>query len=55
MGILKADTPFSVIDPAYLPDRQNICLDVARPKALVVIDKATRGAGEFIQKVRNFN
>ncbi|KAH8601045.1 L-aminoadipate-semialdehyde dehydrogenase large subunit [Bisporella sp. PMI_857] len=54
MGILKAGATFSVIDPSYPPDRQNIYLDVARPRALVVIDKATREAGELTEKVRNF-
>ncbi|KAH8687352.1 L-aminoadipate-semialdehyde dehydrogenase-like protein large subunit [Tricladium varicosporioides] len=54
MGILKAGATFSVIDPSYPPDRQNIYLDVARPRALVVIDKATREAGELTEKVRHF-
>ena len=54
MGILKAGATFSVIDPSYPPDRQNIYLDVARPRALVVIDKATREAGELTEKVRSF-
>ncbi|CAG8975772.1 hypothetical protein HYALB_00009292 [Hymenoscyphus albidus] len=54
MGILKAGATFSVIDPSYPPDRQNIYLDVARPRALVVIDKATKEAGELTYKVRNF-
>jgi L-aminoadipate-semialdehyde dehydrogenase len=54
MGILKAGATFSVIDPAYPPDRQNIYLDVARPKALVVIAKAAREAGELTDKVRSF-
>ncbi|ODQ67735.1 L-aminoadipate-semialdehyde dehydrogenase [Nadsonia fulvescens var. elongata DSM 6958] len=39
-GVLKAGATFSVIDPAYPPARQNIYLNVARPKALVVIKKA---------------
>jgi L-aminoadipate-semialdehyde dehydrogenase len=54
MGILKAGATFSVIDPSYPPDRQNIYLDVARPRALVVIDKATKEAGHLTEKVRNF-
>ncbi|KAL5323930.1 hypothetical protein ACEPPN_008472 [Leptodophora sp. 'Broadleaf-Isolate-01'] len=54
MGILKAGATFSVIDPSYPPDRQNIYLDVARPRALVVIDKATKEAGELTDKVRTF-
>lgn len=54
MGILKAGATFSVIDPAYPPARQNIYLDVARPRALVVIEKATRDAGELTEEVRAF-
>jgi len=54
MGILKAGATFSVIDPSYPPDRQNIYLDVARPRALVVIEKATRESGELTEKVRTF-
>ncbi|KAL1959532.1 hypothetical protein VTO42DRAFT_1977 [Malbranchea cinnamomea] len=54
MGTLKAGATFSVIDPAYPPDRQNIYLDVARPRALVIIEKATQEAGELDQKVRDF-
>ncbi|KAF8475997.1 hypothetical protein BDZ91DRAFT_649471 [Kalaharituber pfeilii] len=42
MGVLKAGATFSVIDPAYPPARQNIYLQVAQPKALVVISKAGR-------------
>ncbi|KAH0608522.1 uncharacterized protein H6S33_001656 [Morchella sextelata] len=40
MGVLKAGATFSVIDPAYPPARQNIYLQVAQPRALVVIKKA---------------
>ncbi|KAG9235111.1 hypothetical protein BJ875DRAFT_281560 [Amylocarpus encephaloides] len=54
MGILKAGATFSVIDPSYPPDRQNIYLDVAKPRALIVIDKATREAGKLSEKVRDF-
>ncbi|KAJ4541436.1 large subunit of alpha-aminoadipate reductase [Exophiala dermatitidis] len=54
MGTLKAGGTFSVLDPAYPPDRQNIYLDVSRPRALVVIEKATQDAGELSDKVRGF-
>ncbi|KAH3683693.1 hypothetical protein WICPIJ_005333, partial [Wickerhamomyces pijperi] len=40
MGVLKAGATFSVIDPAYPPARQNIYLQVAKPKGLIVIKKA---------------
>lgn len=54
MGVLKAGATFSVIDPAYPPDRQIVYLDVARPRALVVIDKATRDAGPVHHSVRRW-
>ncbi|KAJ5892616.1 hypothetical protein N7504_009307 [Penicillium tannophilum] len=54
MGVLKAGATFSVIDPAYPPERQNIYLDVARPRALVSIAKASRDAGELSDIVRSF-
>ncbi|KAL3438496.1 hypothetical protein BDV09DRAFT_159964 [Aspergillus tetrazonus] len=54
MGILKAGATFSVIDPAYPPERQCIYLDVARPRALINIAKATKDAGELSEKVRTF-
>lgn len=40
LGTLKAGATFSVIDPAYPPARQNIYLQVAKPKGLIVIKKA---------------
>ncbi|KAM5446363.1 large subunit of alpha-aminoadipate reductase [Microsporum audouinii] len=54
MGILKAGATFSVIDPAYPPERQIIYLDVARPRALINIEKATQDAGELAESVRAF-
>jgi L-2-aminoadipate reductase len=54
MGILKAGGTFSVLDPAYPPDRQNIYLEVSKPRALVIIERATKEAGQLDQKVRNF-
>lgn len=50
MGVLKAGATFSVIDPAYPPARQNIYLQVAQPKALVVISKA----GKLAPLVREY-
>ena len=50
MGVLKAGATFSVIDPAYPPARQNIYLQVAQPRALVVIAKA----GKLAPLVRNY-
>ena len=54
MGVLKAGATFSVIDPAYPPDRQKIYLEVAQPRALVNIEKATIEAGELSQTVRSY-
>lgn len=54
MGILKAGATFSVLDPAYPPDRQNIYLEVAKPSALIIIKKATQDAGELSEKVTKF-
>ena len=54
MGVLKAGATFSVIDPAYPPERQIIYLDVAKPRALVVIEKATLDAGPLGPIVRQY-
>jgi L-aminoadipate-semialdehyde dehydrogenase len=54
MGILKAGAAFSVIDPLYPPDRQIIYLDVAQPRALVNLQKATLEAGPLDKSVRDF-
>ncbi|GAB7363015.1 hypothetical protein MBLNU230_g3309t1 [Neophaeotheca triangularis] len=54
MGVLKAGATFSVIDPQYPPDRQTIYLDVAKPRALVVIEKATQEAGPLDAVVRDY-
>ncbi|KAK0249101.1 large subunit of alpha-aminoadipate reductase [Friedmanniomyces endolithicus] len=43
MGVLKAGATFSVIDPAYPPERQKVYFEVALPRALVIIEKATDG------------
>ena len=54
MGVLKAGATFSVIDPSYPPDRQIIYLEVAQPRALIVIEKATKEAGTLADKVRSY-
>ena len=54
MGVLKAGATFSVLDPLYPPDRQIIYLDVAKPRALINLEKATLEAGELTHHVRNF-
>lgn len=40
IATLKAGGTFSVIDPGYPPSRQNVYLQVAKPRALVVLAKA---------------
>jgi len=54
MGILKSGAAFSVLDPLYPADRQTIYLEVAQPKALICIQKATDEAGPLDPKVRTF-
>ena len=54
MGVLKAGATFSVIDPLYPPDRQIIYLEVAQPRALINLEKATQDAGKLSEKVRSF-
>ena len=54
MGVLKAGATFSVIDPAYPPERQKIYLEVAQPRALVNIAKATIEAGPLSRLVRDY-
>jgi len=54
MGVLKAGATFSVIDPAYPPDRQIIYLEVAQPRALINIEKAIEDAGPLHDSVRKY-
>lgn len=54
MAVLAAGATFSVLDPLYPPDRQVIYLEVSQPRALVVIDKATREAGPLSEQVRTY-
>ena len=54
MGVLKAGATFSVLDPLYPPDRQTIYLDVAKPRALINLEKATVEAGKLTDHVRSF-
>ncbi|CCE61428.1 hypothetical protein TPHA_0A03520 [Tetrapisispora phaffii CBS 4417] len=50
MGVLKAGATFSVIDPAYPPQRQTVYLSVAKPRGLIVI----RSAGELDSLVEDY-
>eukprot|EP01134_Creolimax_fragrantissima_P004436 CFRG4436T1 len=50
MGILKAGATFSVIDPAYPVDRQQVYLFVAQPKAIISL----KLAGKLNAEVQHF-
>lgn len=54
MAVLAAGATFSVLDPLYPPDRQCIYLEVSQPRALVVIDKATKDAGPISEQVKTY-
>ena len=53
-GVLKSGAAFSVLDPIYPDDRQCIYLEVAQPKGLIVIAKASQEAGRISSNVRNW-
>ena len=54
MGILKAGATFSVIDPTYPNERQIDYLDIARPRALVVLAEAARKKGGLAPEARDW-
>ncbi|KAL6720520.1 large subunit of alpha-aminoadipate reductase [Lecanora helva] len=54
LGTLKAGAAFSVVDPGYPPDRQKIYLEVAQPRALIVIAKASRDEGALSEQVQAY-
>lgn len=54
MGVLKSGAAVSVLDPLYPPDRQLTYLEVAQPRALITIKKATDDAGPISNLVREF-
>ncbi|UKZ51964.1 putative NRPS-like protein biosynthetic cluster [Trichoderma virens] len=54
MGALKAGATVSVIDPQYPPERQKVLLDVAKPRFLVCIQKATEESGPPSDLVMQF-
>ena len=57
MGVLKAGAAICVLDPQYPFDRQKVLLDVARPRFLIYIERATQEAGkpsgDVIDFIRN--
>ncbi|TVY36318.1 L-2-aminoadipate reductase large subunit [Lachnellula subtilissima] len=54
MGTLASGSTFSVLDPAYPPARQTIYLEVAQPRALVNIARATDESGQLATTVRTY-
>ena len=54
MGALKAGATVSVLDPQYPADRQKVLLEVAGPRFLVQIQRATEEAGPMAQTVADF-
>ncbi|MCJ1248720.1 large subunit of alpha-aminoadipate reductase [Trapelia coarctata] len=54
MGTLASSATLSILDPAYPPTRQKIYLEVAQPRALVNIARATNEAGPMAPIVRRY-
>ena len=54
MGVLASGATFSVLDPAYPPIRQKIYLEIARPRAMINIAKATDEGGPLAPLVRSY-
>ncbi|KAI9777091.1 MAG: large subunit of alpha-aminoadipate reductase, partial [Geoglossum umbratile] len=54
MGTLASSATMSILDPAYPPTRQKIYLEVAQPRALVNIARATDEAGPLAPIVRKY-
>lgn len=54
MGALKAGATVSVLDPQYPPERQRILLDVASPRFLVCIQRASEEFGKPSDVVMDF-
>ncbi|KAH8695281.1 putative alpha-aminoadipate reductase Lys2 [Talaromyces proteolyticus] len=54
MGTLASAATFTVLDPAYPPARQKVYLEVAQPRALINIGRATEEAGPLAPVVRSY-
>ncbi|KAJ2799063.1 large subunit of alpha-aminoadipate reductase [Coemansia guatemalensis] len=50
LGVLMAGATYSVVDPAYPPARQTVYLSVAKPRGLVVLERA----GALPEEVRTY-
>ena len=54
MGVLAAGATVSILDPAYPPIRQKVYLEIARPRAMINIAKATDEGGPLAPLVRSY-
>ena len=54
LGALKAGATVSVLDPQYPPERQKVLLQVASPRFLVSIQKATEEFGKLSDIAMDF-
>ena len=54
LGTLSSAATFPVLDPAYPPARQQVYLEVAQPRALINIGRATDEAGPLAPIVRRY-
>ena len=54
MGVLAAGATICILDPAYPPTRQKIYLEIAEPRAIISLAKATDEAGELAPLVRSY-
>lgn len=54
MGVLASAATVSILDPAYPPIRQKTYLEIAQPRAIVNIAKATDEGGPLAPLVRSY-
>ncbi len=54
MGVLASGGTICILDPAYPPTRQKIYLEIAEPRAVISIAKATDEAGPLAPIVRSY-
>ena len=54
MGVLASAATVSILDPAYPPTRQKIYLEIAQPRAMINIAKATAEGGPLAPLVRSY-
>ena len=54
LGVLASAATVSILDPAYPPVRQKIYLEIAQPRAMINIAKATDEGGPLAPLVRSY-